>query len=86
MQVIDPAHVGAEATSVAVSSNANVFATGGTDNLVKLWDMRTGKLLQDGVGHSGAVSGGCCGKLGWWWCFHPISQLIFPPSDSRRQV
>ncbi len=32
------------------------MASGGTDNLVRLWDIRMGKTIQVGVGHSGRVS------------------------------
>lgn len=44
-----------EATCIAVAHNLEVFATGGNDQLVKLWDFDSGELLMDGVGHSGAV-------------------------------
>ena len=31
------------------------FASGGTDQCVKLWDMRNLKCLQEGLGHSGSL-------------------------------
>lgn len=33
----------------------DIMATGGTDHVVKLWDIGTGRLIQDGIGHSGTV-------------------------------
>lgn len=54
-QFIDPAHNG-EARCIAVSNRGTLFATGGVDQMVKLWDMRTGGLVSDGIGHSGAVN------------------------------
>jgi WD40 repeat protein len=44
-----------EAMCIAVSNSGSVFATGGTDHMVKFWDFQTGELLMDGVGHSGTV-------------------------------
>lgn len=59
VQVIDKAHSNgaAEAQSIAVCQTADVFATGGADAVVKLWDVRTGACLSEGVGHSGAIVG-----------------------------
>ena len=54
VQTIDPAHDG-EALCIAMSKTSDIFATGGSDSLVKLWDLRMGKCLVDGVGHSGLV-------------------------------
>lgn len=56
VNVIQKAH-DEEATCIAVAHNLEVFATGGNDWLVKLWDFNTGKLITDGVGHSGNVHG-----------------------------
>jgi WD40 repeat protein len=47
----------AEATCIGVSNGGGVFATGGTDHMVKFWDYASGQLLMDGVGHSGTVRG-----------------------------
>jgi WD40 repeat protein len=33
-----------------------VFATGGTDARVKLWDFETGALIINGLGHSASVA------------------------------
>jgi len=52
VQVIDPAHVDAEATCIAISSSGLYFATGGTDQQVKLWKMDGGTLIVEGTGHS----------------------------------
>lgn len=46
-----------EATCIAVAHRLGVFATGGNDCIVKLWDVASGELLMDGVGHSGGVRG-----------------------------
>lgn len=54
MRLISPAHDG-EATCIVISHNGKLFATGGTDDMVKLWDMATGRLLADGVAHSSHV-------------------------------
>jgi WD40 repeat protein len=51
---LDAVH--AEATCIAVSSNGRVFATGGTDARVKLWDFETGALIVNGLGHSASVA------------------------------
>lgn len=50
---LDAVH--AEATCISVAHNGTVFATGGTDAKVKLWDFQTGQLLVNGVGHSAEV-------------------------------
>ncbi|KAL4169229.1 hypothetical protein KRP22_010152 [Phytophthora ramorum] len=54
--VIQKAH-DEEATCIAVAHNLEVFATGGNDRLVKVWDFNTNQLIMDGVGHSGNVRG-----------------------------
>ncbi len=40
-----------------VAHRSDIMATGGTDNTVRVWDVRMGKLLQEGVGHSAKVTG-----------------------------
>jgi len=57
IQVIDPAHVEAEATCIAISSSGQYFASGGTDQQVKLWRVNGGVLLVEGTGHSAALTG-----------------------------
>jgi len=54
IQVINPAHNG-EATCIALTTSGEFFATGGTDQQVKLWTTHDGKLLADGTGHSAGV-------------------------------
>ncbi|DAZ97457.1 TPA: hypothetical protein N0F65_009940 [Lagenidium giganteum] len=54
VNVIQKAH-DEEATCIAVAHNLDVFATGGNDRVVKLWDYNTGHLIMDGIGHSGNV-------------------------------
>ncbi|KAJ0408059.1 hypothetical protein ATCC90586_003694 [Pythium insidiosum] len=56
VHVIQKAHE-EEATCIAVAHNLEVFATGGNDRVVKLWDFHSGALLVDGIGHSGNVRG-----------------------------
>lgn len=57
VMVIDKAHSDgdAEATAIAVAGSLDVFATGGSDASVKLWDVRMGLCLSEGVGHSGTI-------------------------------
>ncbi|ETV99097.1 hypothetical protein H310_08519 [Aphanomyces invadans] len=54
VNVITKAHAD-EATCLAVAHTMPYFATGGTDQLIKLWSFDTGLLIMDGVGHSGSV-------------------------------
>lgn len=54
IKMIHKAHL-EEANCIAVAHNVGVFATGGSDHIVKLWDFKTGTLLVDGVGHSGSI-------------------------------
>jgi WD40 repeat protein len=66
--------------SVAYSSDSHMIASGGADDVVRLWDADTGKLLGELIGHSDyvqavvfspvdqnvLVSGGRDGKLFMW--------------------
>merc|ERR1712025_1488649 len=53
---VDLGH-GGEGKSIAVANTMdNVLATGGTDQLVKLWDRRTLRCLSVGTGHSGTIT------------------------------
>ncbi|OQR89815.1 hypothetical protein ACHHYP_06029 [Achlya hypogyna] len=54
VNLITKAHVD-EATCIAVAHALPLFATGGTDQVVKLWSFDSGQLLVDGIGHSGGV-------------------------------
>lgn len=55
-RVTSGAHDEGEATCLAVSHNGRFLASGGTDNRVRLWDMASGALVCDGVGHSARVN------------------------------
>jgi len=54
IQVIDPAHDG-EATCICLTNGGTYFATGGTDQQVKLWTTDGGQLLAEGTGHSAVI-------------------------------
>ena len=54
MRLISPAHDG-EANCVTISHSGGLVATGGTDDMVKLWAMDSGELLAEGSAHSGHV-------------------------------
>ncbi|KAG7401997.1 hypothetical protein PHYBOEH_008518 [Phytophthora boehmeriae] len=56
VNVIQKAH-DEEATCIAVAHSLAIFATGGNDRLVKLWDFNSSQLIMDGLGHSGNVRG-----------------------------
>ena len=40
---------------VCLSADSKYFASGGDDNVVRLWEFETGKLIHAGVGHSDRV-------------------------------
>lgn len=56
VNVIQQAHK-EEATCIAVAHSLEIFASGGNDRVVRLWDYNSGQLLMDGRGHSGNVRG-----------------------------
>eukprot|EP00741_Cyanophora_paradoxa_P019975 tig00021179_g19279.t1 len=53
-QVVSGAH-DEEVACLSLSASGKYFATGGHDQLVKLWSFAEGRLVGTGVGHSGAV-------------------------------
>lgn len=42
--------------SLAASRDGRTFASGGADGVVKLWDVASGKILADFIGHQGPVA------------------------------
>lgn len=47
---------GDECFSLAVSHDGRMFATGGSEQIVRLWDVGTGKVMGEGAGHSGTIN------------------------------
>src|SRR4051794_38253762 len=43
-------------TSVAVSSDGNTIISGSWDKTIKVWDLKSGQLLQTLTGHSSSVT------------------------------
>ena len=56
LQVIFPAHGDFEVTTLDVSHCGRYIASGGADGVLKVWDIRTGGELQEGIGHSKKVN------------------------------
>jgi WD40 repeat protein len=52
---IQPAHDGEGTCIATLNGSDHVFATGGTDQVVKLWDARTCRVVTEGLGHSGCI-------------------------------
>merc|ERR1711991_529677 len=46
-------------TKLCRSTDERLLATGGTDQIVRLWDERTASILASGLGHSGTVTDLC---------------------------
>ena len=46
---------GDECFGLMVSHDQKMFATGGSEQIVKLWDVATGNLIGEGNGHSGCI-------------------------------
>jgi cilia- and flagella-associated protein 52 len=53
--VIANAHA-SEVTSLAISRKHNYFVSAGADNLVKLWNTKTGACMAEGIGHTSRVT------------------------------
>lgn len=47
---------GDECFALSISHDGKYFATGGSEQIVRLWDMGTGKILSEGSGHSGCIN------------------------------
>lgn len=54
LQVIPDAH-GAEGMCIAMSPDGSMFATGGVDQVIRLWQFDTGSLLSEVFGHSATI-------------------------------
>jgi ribosomal RNA-processing protein 9 len=60
--------------AAAVSSDGSLLATGGTDKLIHVWDVRANKHVQAFSGHRGAVHG---------LSFREGTKTLFSASDDR---
>ncbi len=45
-----------ECHSIAISKDGKMFATGGSEQIVRLWDIGTMKAIEEGGGHSGTIN------------------------------
>ena len=55
LQIVEDIHL-SEATCCALSSNGKLLATGGGDQIMRLWEFETGKMLAEGIGHSAKIN------------------------------
>lgn len=49
-------NLGSNVDSISFSPNGEIFASGSWDGIVRLWDVKSGKLLKKLKGHTGSVS------------------------------
>lgn len=47
---------GDECHAISISHDGRFFATGGVEQMVRLWDLQAGKIISEGTGHSGVVN------------------------------
>lgn len=66
-------HIG-NILSVAITDDANTAVSGGKDGLIRVWDIRAGKLTDTLRGHRGAVTG---------LAFRSGSRQLFSASEDR---
>ena len=45
-----------ECNALCVSHNGRYFASGGTNQIVRIWDLKQGKILGEGFGHSNSIT------------------------------
>lgn len=57
VHIIAGAHGGAEVTALAPLHNSDLLASGGSDGVVRLWDVRTCRSLAECTAHSSKVTG-----------------------------
>jgi len=55
LQVIPDAHAG-EGTCVCISPDGKLVASGGADQVVRLWEFSSGRLLTEVIGHSSSIT------------------------------
>ena len=45
-----------ECMGLAIAHDGKTFATGGSEQILRLWDLGSGKVISEGLGHSGTIS------------------------------
>ena len=55
LTITEPEHVDAGVTSVAISPDGRLVAAGSLDNVVRIWDVQTGALIERLKGHKDSV-------------------------------
>lgn len=45
-----------ECNALAMSHSGRYFVSGGSNQVVRLWDVREGKILGEGYGHSNSIT------------------------------
>ena len=47
--------IGDECLCLQISNSGALMATGGSEQVLKVWDIKSGRMLGFGVGHSGTI-------------------------------